>query len=125
MKRLVLVLSALACACASTPERLKSSDIQPEEAQASLAVRVFDQTAPQPQVVERYIGTVEAFSCKKSVWNKSATKGDAISQLRVKAHRLGANAIIGVTYDDKGADAFGTNCWESVFASGTAVALPE
>lgn len=78
---------------------------------------------PQPTNIERYIGPVEAWSCKFLMTSKPATKSDAIAQLRVKALRLGANAVIGVTYDNKGTDAFGTNCWETVHAAGTAVIL--
>lgn len=125
MKWHVLLTAAAVCGCAPTVERLKVNEAPPLEFQAALAVRVFDQSTPQPQTVTQYIGVVEAFSCKKNIWSKDASTGDALAQLRLKAHRMGANAVIGVTYDNRGTDAFGSNCWESVLASGTAVVLPQ
>ena len=93
-------------------DRMKISEVPPAELQASLSVQVVDQTLAQPTKIARYIGPVEAWSCKFMMTSKPATKSDAIAQLRVKALRMGANAVIGVTYDNKGTDAFGTNCWE-------------
>ena len=34
---------------------------------------------------------------------------------------MGANGIIDITFDSRGTDTWGTNCWETVQASGTAV----
>lgn len=119
---IILVPLALA-ACSPFVDRMKMSEVPPSELQASLAVQVVDQTLPQPTNIDRYIGPVEAWSCKHLVTSKPATKSDAIEQLRVKALRMGGNAVIGVTYDEKGTDTFGTNCWQTVHAAGTAVVL--
>ena len=43
------------------------------------------------------------------------------SFLRLKALDLGADGIIDITFDTRGTDTWGTNCWESVQASGIAV----
>jgi hypothetical protein len=110
--------------CAPFVDRVKMSEVPPAEAQAALAIRVFPQSVTQPTIITRYLGAVEAFSCKNKVWDKPASTGDAIAQLRLKALRMGANAVIGVTTDTRGTDAWGTNCWESVQASGTAVVIP-
>ena len=50
-----------------------------------------------------------------------ASKGNALTQLKVRAVELGANGVIDITFDYSGTDAWGTNCWESIQASGTAV----
>jgi hypothetical protein len=120
----VLVTMSLTTGCAPFVDRVKMSEVPLGEAQAALAIRVFPQSVPQPPVVTRYIGTVEAFSCKNKIWDKPASTGDAIAQLRLKALRMGANAVMGVSTDTRGTDALGTNCWESVQASGTAVVIP-
>jgi hypothetical protein len=36
---------------------------------------------------------------------------------------MNADAIIDVNFDQRGTDAWGTNCWETVQASGMAVRL--
>ena len=72
---------------------------------------------------QQMLGPVEAYSCKHLTSDPPASKGDALKRLRLNAYRLGANAIVDVTFDSKGTDAFGTNCWESVFASGNAVLI--
>ena len=54
-------------------------------------------------------------------WDPPASKGDALKQLKIKAVNMGANGVIDITFDKRGTDTWGTNCWESVQASGTAV----
>jgi hypothetical protein len=75
-----------------------------------------------PQVAE-YLGPLEAYSCKNLIFDPPASKGDALQQLRVKAAQMEADAIIDVNFDQQGTDTWGTNCWETVQASGMAVRL--
>ena len=67
------------------------------------------------------IAPVSAFSCKNLITDPPASKGDALLQLQLKALELGASGVVNVTFDTRGTDAYGTNCWESVQASGLAV----
>jgi uncharacterized protein YbjQ (UPF0145 family) len=53
-----------------------------------------------------------------------ATQGDALQQLQVRVMRLGGNAVGNVTFDTRGTDTLGTNCWQTVTASGLALRLP-
>ena len=64
---------------------------------------------------------IKAYSCKLLLSDPPASKGDALKQLRLKALEMGANGIVDVTFDSRGTDAFGTNCWESVQVTGVAV----
>lgn len=114
----ILFLSA----CGPRVERVRMANVSSAEQQAALQVRVFPVGSAYPEVV-RHIGPVSAFSCKNKVWEKPASTGDAITQLRLKALRMGANAVIDMTSDTRGTDTWGTNCWESVQAEGTAVIL--
>lgn len=125
MRFVAVVLVCAVASCAPFVDRMKISEIPPAELQASLSVQVIDQTLPQPTNIETIIGPVEAWSCKHLMTSKPATQSDAIAQLRVKALRMGANAVIGVTYDRQGTDTLGTNCWETVHAAGTAVRLKQ
>lgn len=125
MKFVAAALLLAVAGCAPFVDRLNMNQVPPDEAKAALALQVVDQTLPQPQNIAQIIGPVEAWSCKHLMTSKPATKSDAISQLRVKALRMGANAVVGVTYDRQGTDTFGTNCWETVHAAGTAVRLSQ
>lgn len=127
MKRATIVFlgsALLLSACGPRPwaQGINMSKVPPDEAKAALAIRVFDQTLPPP-TPGTIIGEVRATSCKNKVWQPPATRGDALAQLRLKALRMGANAVIAVTYDEHGTDALGTNCWNSVTATGTAVKM--
>ena len=71
--------------------------------------------------IAEYLGDITAYSCKHMMRDPPASKADALTQLRLKALGMKANGIIDVTFDSRGTDTFGTNCWESVQASGVAV----
>lgn len=63
---------------------------------------------------------LEAWSCKNKTWDRPATKGNALRQLKLLAYRLGATALMDVEFTGHNTD-YGTNCWNSVHASGTAI----
>ena len=125
MKFFAIVTFLCLSACTPFVDRIKMSDVPPEEANAALAVSVFEISSVQPTNVTKYLGAISAFSCKLMMTDPPASSGDAIAQLRLKALRLGGNAVIGVTVDTRGTDTLGTNCWQSVQASGTAVIIPK
>ncbi len=87
-----------------------------------MEVRVSEGTTNTPKIA-RAIGPVNATSCKNMMTDPPATRGDALRQLRLKALRMGANAVVNVYFDERGTDAWGTNCWESVTATGDAVVI--
>lgn len=86
-----------------------------------LQVQIFTVDGKSHPKVKTYLGDIVAYSCKHLMWDAPASKGNALLQLRLKALDIKASAIIDVTFDSRGTDAFGTNCWESVQASGVAV----
>jgi RcsF lipoprotein len=71
----------------------------------------------------KYIGPVEANSCKLLMWDKPASESDALDQLRYKALVAGANAVMDFSCTRSGTDPYGTNCWNSVQCGGTAIRL--
>ena len=118
----ILILSLLLTSCGPRVKVTKLSDISPEILTEASKVQVFrlDNPTPKPDI-EKYVGEITAYSCKHLVWDPPASKGDALKQLKVEAVQAGANGIIDITFDSRGTDTWGTNCWESVQASGTAV----
>tara|TARA_B100000029_G_scaffold295829_1_gene289128 strand:+ start:437 stop:820 length:384 start_codon:yes stop_codon:yes gene_type:complete len=118
----ILILGLLLTSCGPRVKVTKLSDISPEILTEASKVQVFrlDNPTPKPDI-EKYVGEITAYSCKHLVWDPPASKGDALKQLKVEAVQAGANGIIDITFDSRGTDTWGTNCWESVQASGTAV----
>ena len=106
--------------CASFVPVVDMKKVDPAERQASLSVRIFDQSKSPPKV-EKMIGDVDAWSCKFNITDKPASIGNALAQLRLKAYRMGANAVINVVYEEAGTDPFGTNCYNTIHAQGVAV----
>lgn len=119
---MILTAAIAPAGCGPRIERVNMTQVPADEAQAALSVRLFTVGQNYPDIAQT-LGTVTAFSCKNKVWDKPASTGDAFAQLRLKAMRMGANAVIDVTTDDRGTDTWGTNCWETVQASGTAVVI--
>lgn len=109
-------------ACGARVPLIKMDEVPPEVLQSSYAVQIYtvDSVATRPDVKD-FLGPIEAFSCKLLSTDPPASKGDALIQLRLNALKQGATGVVDVTFDVRGTDAWGTNCWESVQASGVAV----
>ena len=124
MHKLVLILlsSIILSGCGPKVDVLDLSTVDQKILTEASKVQIFklDNAQPKPEIKE-YVGEITAYSCKHLSWDPPASKGDALKQLKVKAVRQGANGVIDITFDARGTDTFGTNCWESVQASGTAV----
>ena len=124
MRKLVLILlsSLILSSCGPKVDVLDLSTVDQKILTKASKVQIFklDNAQPKPEIKE-YVGEITAYSCKHLSWDPPASKGDALKQLKVKAVRQGANGVIDITFDARGTDTFGTNCWESVQASGTAV----
>ena len=126
MKKLlgILVLSLLLTSCGPRVKVTKLSDISPDILTKATKVQIFrlDNAQPKPEI-EKHLGEITAYSCKHMIWDPPASKGNALTQLKVRAVELGANGVIDITFDyySSGTDTLGTNCWESIQASGTAV----
>ena len=71
--------------------------------------------------IKEFLGSVSGYSCRSLTWEKRANAGDALIQLKLNAHKLGADGILDITFDNHGTDAWSTNCWEGVAATGMAV----
>lgn len=111
----------MGCGAGQYADKINVSKLPPEEQRAALAIKVYDQATGTPQYSE-IVEEVQAISCQNKMWDPPATKADALRQLRVKALRLNATAIVGVTYTTS-STSVKPNCWESVTVSGTAVRL--
>ena len=121
---IAVVVSLLVSSCVAFVPVVDVNSVPKEKMQEAYKVRTFtvDNGIDHAKVAE-YLGEITAYSCKLLPTDPPASKGNALLQLRLAALEKGANAVIDVTFDVRGTDAFGTNCWESVQASGMAVKL--
>ena len=116
----ILFSVLLVSGCTPFVETTDVKDVSAQVLNQAARVRVYtlDQGAPSDFSV---IAPIEAFSCKHLMTDPPASRGDALLQLQLKAVELGASSVVNVTFDTRGTDAWGTNCWETVQASGLAV----
>ncbi|WP_456386244.1 heavy metal-binding domain-containing protein [Profundibacter sp.] len=119
-KGLFLLLTLALSACSPFVEVTDLNDLNPETLNRALRVKTFVIGQPTPAHYTA-IAPVTAFSCKHLMTDPPASKGNALLQLQVKALELGASAVVNVSFDTRDTDTFGTNCWETVQASGVAV----
>ena len=124
MKKLlaIVVLGFILSSCGPRVDVINLSTVEPNVLAKASKLQIFklDNAQPKPEI-DQYIGELSAYSCQALAWDPPSSKGDALRQLKVKAVRAGANGLIDITFDSRGTDAYGTNCWETVQASGTAV----
>ncbi len=123
MKLFSITLSVLLLAgCATFVPVTDVSKVPKETMQESYKIKTFTAGSDISHLeIKEYLGDITAYSCKHLATDPPASTGNALTQLRLKALELGANGIIDITFDTRGTDALGTNCWESVQASGVAV----
>ena len=107
-------------ACAPFVDVLDVKQITPEERATAMNVAIMPVGVPRPDKMT-FVGPVEATSCKHVLTDPPASSANATEQLKIKAERMGANAVIDYACDRSGTDAYGTNCWNSVTCGGTAV----
>src|SRR5262249_51111663 len=118
----ILPMVGAIAACAARVPVTDMTALSSAEVTAAANVRVFTTEQPPPKI-ERAIAPLTAYSCKHLTKDPPASKGDALQQLQLKAVQMGANGLINVTFDVRGTDTWGTNCWQTVQASGTAVKI--
>lgn len=70
----------------------------------------------------KIIQPITATSCKNLITDKAPSVEDAINQLRYKAFKLGANAIINLNCYTEGTN-YSKNCWSSVTCDGIAIKI--
>lgn len=121
VKTFLLLATLFVSACAPFVPVADLNTIPVAEKEAALKIRVYTIESGAYPEVETLLGSVVAYSCKHWLTDPPASKGDALTRLRLEALKLGANDIIDVTFDTRGTDTWGTNCWETVQASGSAV----
>ncbi len=68
-------------------------------------------------------GKIKGISCKGSAFSGNSSEEAAITQLKIKATKLGANAVLYPTCSQDASVDWGNNCWESWVCIGEAALL--
>ncbi len=126
MKYIYIIFIVLISGCSTYVPVTDVSKTPKATIQQAYKVKIYtiDSSKAQPEILT-HLGNITAYSCKHLAWDPPASKGNALLQLRLEALKLDADGVIDVTFDSQGTDAWGTNCWESVQASGVAVKFKE
>ena len=120
---LCTIASLLLCLSGCVPfvEVMDVNEIPEQERTAAFHVETYRDGMQNPKA-EKYLGQVKATSCKHWMWDDEASTGNAMEQLRIKAYRMDADAVVHVVCDSLGTN-LGTNCWSSVTCSGDAITI--
>lgn len=114
-----LLFGIFMTACSPFVEVLEVKKVPQEERLAAKEVRILEPEEARRTAWES-ITPLEATSCKFLITDGPATLSDALEQLKIKALRAGANALTGLSCNREGTS-LGTNCWQSVSCTATAV----
>ena len=117
-----LVLTMALAGCASGLPLIDRDASHLREAAAAARVRVFVAGARVPHRTQRMV-PVEAYTCMRVLGDPVAAKEDALRQLRSKADNIGGNAVVDVSFETRGAETLGSECSQTITASGTVARL--
>lgn len=111
------------CSCGVRVPYRDLSKESPQTLESAKHVRVVTLDSGASLDVAEVIGPIEAWSVQHMTWDPHSSKSDALLRLKIEAVHAGADGVIEVTFDSAGTDAMGSNTWNSVKASGTAVKI--
>lgn len=120
MRIAAIVALSLACAGCIGP-RIPVTDVD-EQSAAELASTVKILATSQTPAATA-LGAVTATSCKNKLWDKDATREDALAQLRHHVKARGGNAVGNVTCEGSATRSLRKNCWAWITCTGTAMKL--
>lgn len=116
------LLALLMASCAPWVEVLDVKGVTSDERQAAMRVQILPIGALRPSNI-KYLSAIDATSCKHLLTDPPSSISNATEQLKIKAARIGANAVIDFSCSRSGTDALGANCWNSVSCAGQAAII--
>lgn len=117
MIRALAALALVSLAACGTPAKDRNV-LAPQVAER---VALYEEGQPAPEGAE-VLGTVVGQSCKRYMWHPAPTREVALTELRMNAMAIGADAIIDVKQNGAVMNLV-DNCWAEITLTGTAVAL--
>ena len=121
-KRISSLLGTCALAslmgCASNPS---VSSLTSAERQ-KVAEMVVLKAGAIPRESYQILGSVEGIACKRNLYaSGSPSMDEAMQGVRIRAAKLGADAVTNVVCEDKREVDWGRNCWQTVVCVGDVI----
>lgn len=121
MVRLYLVcVSLLLSGCAGLGQIERLSDLSTDQLRQIHNVQLYDN---DNNLKYKSLGQIKGLSCKGSYGSGDTKQEAAMMQLKIKAVKVNANAILYPTCSHDASVDWGNNCWESWVCVGEAAWL--
>lgn len=111
----IIILLLAGCAGLGQVERV--SDLSMDQLKQMHDIKLYGSAEG---IQYKSMGKVKGLSCKGSAWSGGSKEEAAMTQLKMKAVKAGANAIFYPTCSHDASVDWGNNCWESVVCVGEA-----
>lgn len=116
----VVLCSLLLSGCAGLGQIERVSDLSTQQLRQVNGVKLYDN---EQGLKYTSLGKIKGLSCKGSALSGSTEKEAAMTQLKIKAVKAGANAVLYPTCSHDASVDWGNNCWESWVCVGEAIVV--
>lgn len=106
--------------CAGLGQIERVSDLSTEQLRQVQNIRLYDN---DKGLNYRSLGKIKGISCKGSALSGNTKEDAAITQLKIKAMKVNANAILYPICSHDASVDWGNNCWESWVCVGEAISV--
>lgn len=113
----VLIVCSLLSACAGFGQVERVSDLSPQELRNLRNIKFYE---TDDNIKYTPLGSIKGISCKGSAVSGNTKEDAAMTQLKIKAVKMNANAIFFATCSHDASVDWGNNCWESWVCVGEA-----
>lgn len=115
-----LAITSIISGCAGFGQVERVADLSLEQLKSVNEVKLIS----NPDGVDySSMGKIKGISCKGSAFSGNTSEEAATTQLKIKAVKLGANAVLYPTCSQDASVDWGNNCWESWVCIGEAVVI--
>ena len=121
-RSLILISLLVLSGCAGLGQIERVSDLSVEQLRQVNNIQFY---ASDKNLHYSSIGRIKGISCKGSPFSGDTSKEAAMMQLRIKAVKIGANAVLFSTCSQDASVDWGNNCWASWVCIGEAAILKE
>lgn len=108
---------SLLSGCAGLGQVERVADLSPQELKNIRAIKFYEN---DNNIKYTSLGRIKGISCKGSAFSGDTKEDAAMTQLKIKAVKINANAIFYPTCSQDASVDWGNNCWESWVCIGEA-----
>jgi RcsF lipoprotein len=116
----VVVTCILLSACAGFGQVERVADLSPQELKNLRTIKFYES---DNNMKYTSLGRIKGVSCKGSAMSGDTKEDAAMTQLKIKAVKINANAIFYSTCSHDASVDWGNNCWESWVCVGEAARI--